>query len=832
MPSPSISGRSAMTTLDPRFAGRMGFGQPNLSPQDSRMYPSLAPLVPPGQIPQHNYNLFARHFQDEPWTPHRAMNAGRNSQCQPGVSYGSFRDRPGSDMESLPAFSDSGYGASGYGSIGAKPAHSVISNEPEFTNQELPADVTMQIANMEVESARNEVPEMMRKPADQVSNHSHQSAVQGKHIKCDFPTCDKVFKCKSDHKKHMLKHNKPYVCDIPGCKKSSEGFTTTNDLDRHKKSVHQIGLLTDGKSYKCASKNCRNKTKLWPRLDNFKQHVGRMHMDEDHALLIESSVYRVAESTPVMNTLPMTPMDTALAVVGIGSENAFTGSHLDGLNSPSLTADPEVGRCSFGMITDDFTMDVDQQSNQLSRPYSDTIEPRLHNSQGQMNAQNQHEGPQAQQNSLKMRVAAAKDRVLQPAHLSKPSFKPRSRAPQTKAEHQRVASQKVLETISGELQRPSLPSSDPAHLENLFRRMLNKVSDASRHEKDASAPHAQGSVAAQTIATEDDSANVTEIEVLQAFQAMTNLVKRGQKSTSTSSRHSSRGNSSKTKKCEVCEYEARPGDLRKHMKRHKKPYGCTYPECYKRFGAKSDWKRHENSQHFQLEAFRCRQRSSPLGPTCGVHFRGPEQFKKHLETLHNLQSLEQSQEVKACKIGKNCQVQFWCGFCGEIKPLNKKRNDAWDERFDHIAYHFEKDKKSIDEWVCVEFNKKKKDLKEEKDQAGSDEDAGDVDAVGEVDDSLPPSVDVEIAFSHASTLPPQQMFQQSNPRKRSVPTDAMQPQRSAKKVKIREKNRYCCNCKGKFGKMDASCAYCPHHVCERCEFIVELADVNDLTCRG
>jgi hypothetical protein len=76
----------------------------------------------------------------------------------------------------------------------------------------------------------------------------------------------------------MLKHSKPFKCNVPGCKRI-EGFTTSNDLERHQKSIHRKDI--DKKSYQCAVENCRNKEKIWPRLDNFKQHVERMHKDED-----------------------------------------------------------------------------------------------------------------------------------------------------------------------------------------------------------------------------------------------------------------------------------------------------------------------------------------------------------------------------------------------------------------------------------------------------------------------------------------------------------------------------------------------------------------------
>jgi hypothetical protein len=80
-------------------------------------------------------------------------------------------------------------------------------------------------------------------------------------------------------RKHKLTHDKPFMCDEANCKRGNPGFGTTNDLNRHKKSVHRIGLFD--KSYKCASETCRTKEKIWPRLDNFKQHIDRMHKDED-----------------------------------------------------------------------------------------------------------------------------------------------------------------------------------------------------------------------------------------------------------------------------------------------------------------------------------------------------------------------------------------------------------------------------------------------------------------------------------------------------------------------------------------------------------------------
>ena len=87
------------------------------------------------------------------------------------------------------------------------------------------------------------------------------------------------------HTKHMLKHVKNFTCSENSCKRAGQGFSTINDLDRHRKSVHKIGV-TNSKSYMCAAASCTNKDKIWPRLDNFKQHVQRMHKDADLIELI------------------------------------------------------------------------------------------------------------------------------------------------------------------------------------------------------------------------------------------------------------------------------------------------------------------------------------------------------------------------------------------------------------------------------------------------------------------------------------------------------------------------------------------------------------------
>lgn len=94
----------------------------------------------------------------------------------------------------------------------------------------------------------------------------------------------------------MLRHTKPFVCEESNCNRKA-GFSTKNDLERHKKSVHKITPRNaSDKSYRCAATNCPKKEKIWPRLDNFRQHCSRMHKEMDCEELVRMSVVLSNES--------------------------------------------------------------------------------------------------------------------------------------------------------------------------------------------------------------------------------------------------------------------------------------------------------------------------------------------------------------------------------------------------------------------------------------------------------------------------------------------------------------------------------------------------------
>lgn len=143
---------------------------------------------------------------------------------------------------------------------------------------------------------------------------------------------------------------------------------------------------------------------------------------------------------------------------------------------------------------------------------------------------------------------------------------------------------------------------------------------------------------------------------------------------------------------------------RKHKKRHTRPYGCTFTSCSKAFGSKNDWKRHENTQHYQIEAWRCHEESpASLIKQCAKVFHRREQFQAHLKDHHLIKDDEYVRaQTKLHRIGRNGQMKFWCGFCQKIVNLKASGLAAWDERFNHIDdYHFKQGRR-IDEWYPLD----------------------------------------------------------------------------------------------------------------------------------
>lgn len=83
-------------------------------------------------------------------------------------------------------------------------------------------------------------------------------------------------KLTGNHSKHLQRHRKPHTCSYTDCSRQTNGFASNNDLVRHKRTVH--GELANGRNFVCHHDPCNKKElKLWPRADNFRSHLQRVH---------------------------------------------------------------------------------------------------------------------------------------------------------------------------------------------------------------------------------------------------------------------------------------------------------------------------------------------------------------------------------------------------------------------------------------------------------------------------------------------------------------------------------------------------------------------------
>lgn len=69
---------------------------------------------------------------------------------------------------------------------------------------------------------------------------------------------------------------KSFHCTFDTCRRAFKAYTSFNDLKRHLHTVHGVDL-GNTQGYTCKAHGCRQPDKVWPRLDNFKQHLLRMH---------------------------------------------------------------------------------------------------------------------------------------------------------------------------------------------------------------------------------------------------------------------------------------------------------------------------------------------------------------------------------------------------------------------------------------------------------------------------------------------------------------------------------------------------------------------------
>ncbi|CAD6444423.1 5937cd55-9aab-4e35-9a5a-ab4f32212113 [Sclerotinia trifoliorum] len=651
-------------------------------------------------------------------------------------------------------------------------------------------------------------------------------------------TCQKFVKTKSELKKHDLRHKKPFVCKYPGCTRA-EGFSTTNDLDRHTKSKHPLATTSRAESmkkYHCVVSGCKSKDKVWPRLDNFRSHLKRVHSNYVKSEDSFEKILKEAEFFEQSGLSQDAPLPAEVSTQSTSSSREINES-LPKVRDIKSNWKPVYPELIQDLVTPmdtpiekSFVPDANDRSTTILGPNNptsdshtrDTIQPSelYRNPIGVIN-----KIPVESVLSTPVGTKSALDVNLD--HVSRPSVE-RNPLPSA-AKASQLSSVSATDAAITEVIRTALAETKNAFnvgTLSMERKVLpnGKFSSddyywGSTTDKDAcSLDELNKSISS----TKYDSLDQEKaVEVFKTLQKFGYIIQKDPNHTRKQNIGSVASNKSDNQViCQVCEkFKGRPCELKKHMKRHERPYGCTFLTCNKTFGSKNDWKRHENSQHFQLESWRC-DKEKPEGGACAKVSYRRQTFQDHLKKEHGMLDQDAVRiKVEACRIGRNCQSRFWCGFCESLIDLQRKGLHAWTERFDHIDDHFMgrrgTQKQGIQDWIPVDGDKPKGDvaspnsLGESPSKDGREESSPD--STNDPGRSSPEPVDSTRASSsllgQESTL--------SRKRERSDDEN----DRPTKYTKITE-IVYCCQCSDDPGRtltLSPKCTSCNHHYCNDCK---------------
>ncbi|KAJ5915391.1 hypothetical protein N7466_011324 [Penicillium verhagenii] len=455
-------------------------------------------------------------------------------------------------------------------------------------------------------------------------------------VKCDHPACSWVGKCPSDKRKHEARHRKSFKCDEPNCPRK-EGFGTINDLARHKKCVHQKEPERGPKMvYLCHGKNCPRPNKKWPRLDNFKQHLSRMHAGEDGDSLLRKS------------------MEWHESTTGRRPEYKLEDT---GSVEPMMDIQDHMSTISG---------DVDMDSDESIHHVQDNV--------GYLSSRS--ETPRAASTNPPSEICLS----------------------DSQSQFQNLGSMSLNTSPTQERIDPSmghaLTSSEP-FVTDAADNLINAMTKMMNHRIPKNQNNDEG------IEVETDSAlSQPQRQMLQkvlsvALERLSDDAPAAQDATD---------DKQDWFQCDTCSKRTRLRcEMKKHQKRHERPYGCTFPQCAKTFGSKADWKRHETSQHLHLPSWLCAFHDLAKGESCGRIFYREETYTQHLIQQHRIPKPRLKSSLSSTRLDLADQSHFWCGLCTRAIPLQSNGAAALDERFNHIdTEHFKKGERGHD-WSFLEL---------------------------------------------------------------------------------------------------------------------------------
>ncbi|KAJ4313745.1 hypothetical protein N0V84_009257 [Fusarium piperis] len=654
----------------------------NTSTQAPQQTPILSPFPqsrPSAGIPSH------WNWGNAPWTHLAFSDAPSDGQTRQRILGSAGFEFSGQDYRNKPVSECDTYPDSTYGS-GLAQSNANISSYGEDPDPESNAEAQLvgrdlQSLHLQAQSAADDSPfspwNRPRPPASIAT-----APVKGERLHpCN--SCPKQCRTKSELRKHMLKHTLPYHCDVHGCSRE-KGFTSRNDLDRHKRTVHADRSVA-GRFFVCNLDTCaKKKHKLWPRADNFRCHLSRVHgkqyrADDD----LTEYVYR---SPPPSQDLQ-----------GVG------GSAMDYLPSQSshFPLPPSSDMITPATFRDQYSEESRRRASQLQT--NNKTLPRISTSisfdRDSSNLPPVQEGDEFCIAPGYLNGAASNPGIsLSPTGWppSNPSEQNLSGGSQSAfgSEPQGTAPSMTMEDTSRDNQSDTgvsgTRSSNAEDQEPQQADVRMTDADDTPVATSTSTPRGQAAKDSSSPSRESVKAVLDTIpkHLIENYLKV-EASSPGSKDVAPKQDTAVGKGQNQTHKCTDCPKTfSRQCELKKHLKRHSKPYGCTFPNCQKVFGSKNDWKRHESIQHYQLETWNCDHFKPNSTEVCGKVCHRRESFRNHLAKEHSIvDSATVEEKLECCRKGRHCDAKFWCGFCVRIIEIAKTEN-AWAKRCDHIDSHF------------------------------------------------------------------------------------------------------------------------------------------------
>ncbi|KIV90235.1 hypothetical protein PV10_07564 [Exophiala mesophila] len=565
----------------------------------------------------------------------------------------------------------------------------------------------------------------------QVSHHSHRSSIsaQNLHQNWSCSECNHQSRTKSEYNKHKAQHERKFRCEDPGCERSKRGFPTSNDLDRHLKSVHNINNRKS-KDYKCFAKGCTKPDKIWPRADNFRHHLKTMHPNEDQDDLIRMSDTWFESQRQALHVSSETRSVGHPRSINELSDPFGLFQQRNFINNPSflnMPIDPSLTPTGHG---------PNRRIRRCSTPDPVSGLHRLHVPHTGFQAKNLSQGfpmkrtlshmetsqPAVTQYGLIRQDSSASYEPLAgdswdfsisgsipgPTPLNAPQSRFRAyTTPNPALDINRMLDfdaspissnidvfssrqDEILPDLSGnvgdiQLRSPSIkvhpPDDDQKQFQAWGQVLENDIQDFLK----------------KFTARADSDRSFSQEDFVKRFRqtlrSLDDMTNGGSSSACQPGATSASAPSKPTATVFQCHFPncgkttKRHSELKKHILRHQRRFGCTFDGCFKSFGSKNDWKRHEQSQHEQEDSWRCND------PECGkVFYHHQEALVKHMAEEHEYSGREdQATQIAAeNRVSRNFQGRIWCGFCNKIIVLKPELRgvEAIAFRFDHIATHF------------------------------------------------------------------------------------------------------------------------------------------------